>query len=412
MILKRFTVINPRLLTIFFLGIASGLPLALSGSALQAWFTVSGLDIVAIGSLALLGQPYVYKFIWAPLLDRYIPPFLGRRRGWIMLMQVLLALFIFAMAFFDPASHPMWLALFALMVSATSATQDVAIDAYRTEVLEDKERGMGAAYTAGGYRVGMLISGAMAFIIADNIGWSNTYRLMAVCMLLSTFITFCSKEPDQFSVPRSLQEALIGPFKEFFKREYAIAIIVFIVLYKLGDAFVLSLNTPFLLKGLGFSLTDVGLANKTVGLGASILGVFLGGLVMSRISLYRSLLYFGFLQAISNLLYMWLAVVGKNFALMVFAIFGENLCGGLGTAATVALLMALCNRRYTAAQFALLSAVSAIGRVFAGPMAGLLVEHIGWTDFYFITFVIALPGLVLLLWLQPRIKLVPALVRD
>jgi PAT family beta-lactamase induction signal transducer AmpG len=403
---RRLAWINPRLVGIFFLGIASGLPLALTGSALQAWYSTAGVSLVAIGFLALLGQPYVYKFLWAPLFDRYIPPFLGRRAGWILITQCALVGTIAIMACFEPSTHPILLASLAFAVAICSASQDIAIDAYRTDVLPADERGMGAAYTTGGYRVGMLISGAIAFILADHLGWDTTYRLMAGCMLLSISVTFFLKESEVVAVPSSLYQAVMEPLQEFFQREYALLLLLIIISYKLTDAFAMSLSTPFLLQGVHFSLTDVGLVNKTVGIGASILGIFVGGGVMTRLGLFPALFYFGILQGLSNLLFMLLAWAGKSFVLLFIAVFGENFFSGMGTAALVALLMSLCDKRHSAAQFALFSAFAAVGRVFVGPVSGLLVVAVGWAHFYLISSLMALPGLLLLWWLPLKGQLV------
>ncbi len=395
---------NRRMLSMLLLGFSSGLPLALTSGTLQAWYTVSGVDIVTIGFLATLGQPYVYKFIWAPLMDRYVPPLLGRRRGWMLAMQCCLVITIAAMAFFNPALSPWILAAIGLAAAFFSASQDTAIDAYSTDLLKPEERGVGAAMKVGGYRVAMIISGGVALLMAVAIGWRWTYLIMAMLMSVGILATLFGPEPRyEAKPPSSLGKAIVDPFKEFISRDGAIIILLLVILYKLGDAFALSMTTVFLIRGVDFSLVDVGTIIKIVGVGATILGVFLGGTIMSRIGLYRSLLFFGLLQAVSNLTLMWLAIVGKSYFLMVSSIFIEYLCGGMGTAAFVALLMGLCNHRYTATQYALLSALSAIGRVFMGPVAGVMVEHIGWVYFYFWSFIIALPGLLLLWCLRSQV---------
>lgn len=386
-----------RIAVVFLLGFASGLPLALTGGTLQAWMTVSGVDIVTIGIFTLVGIPYTWKFLWSPFMDRYVPPFLGRRRGWIVVMQLLLMLAITTMGSLNPASAPWALAGLAIIAAFASSSQDIVIDAYRTELLKPVERGMGAAASVLGYRLAMLVSGALALIIADQVGWNETYYLMAGLMGLCVVATLWGPEPDVAAQPpKSMTEAVVEPFKEFFSRRGAWLVLLLIVLYKLGDAFAGSLTTAFLIRGVDFTPTEVGAINKGMGLIATLVGVVIGGGLMIRLGLFRSLMVFGILQAISNLNFMWLAAVGKNYWLMAMAVGVENLAGGMGTAAFVALLMSLCNARFTASQYALLSALSAVGRVYVGPASGYLVEALDWVAFFGFTFVIALPGLVLL----------------
>lgn len=406
-----------QILVTLLLGFSSGLPIALCSSSLQAWFTVSGVGIATIGALTLIGQPYIYKFLWAPLLDRYIPPFLGRRRGWILVMQFAVAGSLACMAFLQPQINPMLLGLFALLTAVFSSTQDIAIDAYRTDLLKPHERGLGAAMVSIGYRVAMLVSGGLGLILAAQIGWKHTYLIMAGLMILATIVTFFSPEPEtkkDLILPHSLKEVFLSPFKEFLLRKSAIAILIFIVLYKLSDAMALSLGSAFLLRGMGFSLTAVGAIYKTVGILATLLGALVGGLWMVKLKMYRSLLYFGILQGISNWMFMLLSIIGKSYFMMIFAVFTENFCGGLGTVAFVAFLMSLCDVRYTATQYAILSALAALGRVFIGPVSAVLVLHMSWTLFYFWSGVIALPGLIMLWYLRGSITKVekPVLVEN
>ena len=391
-----------RVAVVFLLGFASGLPLALTGGTLQAWMTVSGVDIVTIGIFTLVGVPYTWKFLWSPFMDRYVTPLLGRRRGWIVVMQLMLMFAIVTMGSLNPAAAPWALAGLAIIAAFASSSQDIVIDAYRTELLKPVERGMGAAASVLGYRLAMLISGALALILADQIGWNETYHLMAGLMGLCVFATLWGPEPDvEVQPPKTMTEAVIEPFKEFFSRKGAWLILLLIVLYKLGDAFAGSLTTAFLIRGVDFTPTEVGAINKGMGLIATLVGVVVGGGLMIRLGLFRSLLVFGVLQAVSNLSFMWLAAVGKSYLLMAMAVGVENLAGGMGTAAFVALLMSLCNPRFTASQYALLSALSAVGRVYVGPASGYLVEALDWVAFFGFTFVIALPGLVLL-WMMRR----------
>jgi PAT family beta-lactamase induction signal transducer AmpG len=387
------------------LGFASGLPLALTAGTLQAWLAAENVDIVAIGWFALVGQPYTYKFLWSPLMDRFTPlPALGRRRGWLLVTQLALVAAIGFMGTLRPADSAWLLGATALAVAFLSASQDIVFDALRADWLERDERGAGAAVSVLGYRVAMLVSGAGALILADQgLGWSGTYWLMAALMGVGLAASWLVVEPEGGTAPRTLDEAVVKPFAEFFSRQGAIALLVLVVLYKLGDAFAGNLTTTFLLRGPGFSLTEIGAINKGFGLAATILGALAGGALMAKMRLYRALLLFGVLQALTNLGFMLLAASGKSYALMVTVIGLENLCGGMGTTAYVALLMALCDRRFSATQYALLSALSSVGRVYVGPVAGYLVAGFGWQPFFFFSFLIALPGLALLIWSRERI---------
>jgi len=289
----------------------------------------------------------------------------------------------------------------ALAVAFFSATQDIVIDAYRTDLLPPEERGMGAAMTTGGYNVAMLVSGGLAMVMAAQIGWQATYLLMSGLMLVHVLATFWGPEPkDQIGSPKTLVQAVVEPFKDYLTRESAVAILIFILIYKLGNALTLTLSTAFLLKGLGFTLTDVGAIYKVVGLIAVLMGVFLGGAMMIRLGLYRALMSFGILQALSNFSYLLLAIIGKSYFAMISAVFIEYFCGGLAGVAFIAFLTSLCNTRYSAAQYALLTAFAAVGRVFIGPAAGVMVEHLGWIEFYFWACVLSFPGLMLLAWLK------------
>lgn len=320
----------------------------------------------------------------------------------MLLSQVLLGVCIIAMGFSSPSGNLGWLALLAVVVAFLSATQDIAFDAYSTDVLRDHERAAGAAVKVLGYRLAMIVSGGLALILAGGwLGWSYTYVLMGVLMLALTVVTLLAPEPeDAVKAPQTLGRAVVEPLAEFFSRQGAISLLLLIVLYKLGDAFAGALSTTFLLRGVGFSAEEVGMVNKIFGLAATVVGALAGGAFMARIGLYRSLLLFGILQAVSNFGYWVLAVTPTHIASMAVVVAIENVCGGLGTAAFVALLMAMCQQRYSATQFALLSALSAVGRTYlAGPLTPPLVEAFGWPWFFVLTVVIALPG-IWLLWLK------------
>ena len=401
-----------RVAPLLALGFASGLPLALTGGTLQAWATIQQVSLQEIGFLTLVGTAYTLKFLWAPLVDRYAPPWLGRRRGWMVLMQVLLALGMLAMGCLSPGQSLLPLALLAVFVAFCSATQDIAFDAYRSDVLRKEERGAGAALSVLGYRLAMLVSGGLALIMADQwLGWGATYMLMGALMLLLAFASFWAPEPEvPAQTPRSLQQAVLEPFQEFFGRPEAITVLVLIVLYKLGDAFAGALSTTFLIRAAGYTATEVGTVNKLLGLAATIVGALAGGALMARLGLYRSLMLFGMLQAISNLGFWVISVGPHNVWLMAAGVGIENLCGGMGTAAFVALLMGLCNQQFSATQFALLSALSAVGRTYlAGPLTPQLVQFAGWPTFFLLTVLIALPGLWLLHWRRKDIDRIDAI---
>ncbi len=396
-----------RVAPLLILGFASGLPLALTSGTLQAWATVSQVSLQSIGFLTLAGTAYTLKFLWAPLVDRYAPPWLGRRRGWVFLTQWLLAASIAAMGLFDPGSELRVLALLAVWVAFLSATQDIAFDAYSTDVLRQDERAAGAALKVMGYRLAMVVSGGLALILADQwLGWGAMYMLMGGLMALASLATLWAPEPESAArPPRTLREAVAEPLKEFFGRRGAWAILLLIVLYKLGDAFAGALSTTFLIRGAGFDVTEVGMVNKVFGLAATIVGALAGGALMTRLGLYRALMAFGLLQAVSNLGYWMLAVTPPHLYSMALVVAVENLCGGLGTAAFVALLMALCRVEFSATQFALLSALSAVGRTYlAGPLTPVLVAAFGWPVFFILTVAIALPGLGLLWWMRGRVR--------
>ena len=405
-----------NLAVILVLGFASGLPLALTGQTLQAWVTVEGVDLATIGLLTLVGIPYTWKFLWAPLIDRYVPPFLGRRRGWLVITQLALVAGISAMAMCSPKTEIALLATLALFVAFASASQDIVFDAYRTDIAKKEQRGLAAALTVVGYRLAMLTSGALALLLVAGttgflpaLSWKATYLVMAGLMAACIVATLWGREPEAVAPPpKTLQEAVMAPLSEFFSRPGAWVLLVLIILYKLGDAFAGSLTTAFLLRGVKFGLDDVAYVNKVMGLAATIFGALAGGALMVRLGLYRSLMAFGILQAVSNLSFMALALAGKSYPIMIIAVGFENFSGGMGTAAFVALLMALCDQRFTATQYALLSALAAFGRVYVGPAAGYATDprYLGldWATFFFVTFIVALPGLALLAWKRRAIE--------
>lgn len=384
------------------LGFSSGLPFFLTGNILKAWMTVEKVDLTAIGLFSLVAIPYSFKFIWAPLLDRFTLPFLGRRRGWLIVVQVALLIAIAFMSLQQPKQALQLLAINAVVIAFFSATQDIVADAYRTDVLHELEMGAGAAVFVLGYRVAMLLTASLALILADRIPWSSVYLLMAASMAIGIFGTLLAPEPKQISPPKSLAEAVVLPFGDFLQRQgifQALLVLVFVLFYKLGDAFLSSMATTFL-QQTGFTLTDIGVQTG-IGLIASIVGALVGGAILSKIGINRSLWVFGILQALSNLAYFFLAQLGKNYQFLVITINVENFCGGLGTTAFAAFMMSQCNPRFSATQFALLSSIMAVSRDILIAPAGGLAKSTGWSMFFLISILAALPGLLLLPFFAP-----------
>ena len=500
-----------RLIAILILGFASGLPLALTGQSLQAWLTVENVDISTIGFFSLVGLPYTFKFLWAPLMDRFELPFLGRRRGWLVISQIAIAAALVLMSTFSPSQNTQVIALLAVLVAFLSASQDVVIDAYRTDILDSSERGIGSSLSVFGYRLAMIVSGGVAFVWADPANgngwnWPKIYVIMSGIMMVSAAISliFLPPIPKTMRAPISnAKNDLLGflalvvvvvigykfttlvapPFAEsilsplfsprpdgkvnpdlkkwadllalfmglgftaplgwwaskkakfetlnvslanYFTMKGAASFLALIILYKLGDAFAGSLMTTFLIKGAGFAQAEIGVVNKVIGMWLTIGGAILGGALMMRIGLFHSLFAFGILQLLSNLSFWLVAILGRgawgSFPLppfdilivslkettnvdwlLLFAVGSENITGGMGTAAFVAFLMALCNQKFTATQYALLSAFSAVGRVWVGPMAGVLTAVIGWPSFFIFSTFMAVPGMVMLYKLKPVI---------
>lgn len=392
---------NRRVAVLLLLGFSSGLPLALTFGTLQAWMKDAGVDLAVLGAITLVGLPYTVKYLWAPLMDRYTPPFLGRRRGWLVVTQLSLMGAIAFMGSLNPVSQPWLLAATAALVSFLSASQDIVVDAYRADVLREEELGAGAAVSVLGYRLGMLSSGAMALILADHLPWAEVYRIMAGLMLVGVAAALWGTEPKSGGAPRSLAEAVAQPFKAFFSREAALILLLFIILYKLPDAVAGAMTTPFLLD-VGFSKTEIGAVNKGFGLVATIFGAVAAGGLIARLGIYRSLWAFGILQAVTNLTYMGVALAGQNKAALILAVGVDNLSGGMGTAAFVAFLMSLTEKRYSATQYALLSSLTAITPKIAGAPTGLLAAGLGWPMFFAVSVLGAIPGLAVLGWLMRR----------
>lgn len=392
---------NRRVLSLAGLGFSSGLPLALTASTLQAWLMTEKVDLSVVGAFSLVGLPYALKVFWAPLLDRFSLPWLGRRRGWIITIQVLLAAAILGLGHSSPSTFPALVAFAAFVTAFLSASQDIAIDAYRADVLHEKELGPGAATAVVGYRSAALVSGAFALILSDHIPWPAVYSKMACVMLLTTFFTLIAPEPEKQVVPpKDLKEAVWGPLVSYFKRSGAIEMLLFIMLYKLGNVIAGAMTTPFLLD-IGFSRSDVGMVNKAFGLISTILGTLIGGGIVAKVGINRSLWIFGFLQALSNFSFTGVALIGKSYPAMVVAIGMENVCVGMGDAAFVAFMMSLCDKRFTATQYALLTSFMAVSRIVLGAPTGALAKAVGWPGFFALSILGAIPGILLLMRFAP-----------
>ena len=401
---------QPKMAVLLFLGFSSGLPFYLTSKTLQGWMTTAKVDLATIGFFSLVTLPYSLKFVWAPVMDRYIPPFLGRRRGWVLITQVLLLVAIAAMSLHDPQTGLRMLAVNAIAIAFFSASQDISLDAYRTDVLETREMGAGAAVFVMGYRIAMITTGALAFFLADRIAWPTVYVVLSLLLIIGIVTTFVAPEPVLSDAPpRTLAEAVVLPFADFFQRAgvlRALLVLLFIVVYKYSDSLAGSMTTPFLLKA-GFSQSEVGAVFLGVGVIATIAGVVVAGAAIGNFGINRSLWIFVVFQGLSNLTYYGLSLAGKNHAFMVAAVITENFGLGLVTGAMTAYLMSMCNKRFTATQFALLSSLMAASRDILVAPAGKIAESLGWPSFFLITVAMAIPPLVLLPFIAPWSRDVP-----
>ena len=396
---------DPRPWFVLGLGFSSGLPFMLTTSTLQAWLHDYGIGLKAIGASTLFALPYTFKFLWAPLVDRYVPPLLGRRRGWIALMQFLLALTMVQFASVNPAHQHLWVAAVVLSLAFFSATQDIAVDAYRVDLLPPKWRGPGSAATVSGYRIANVVSGALALIAVDHVGWRVTFLSLAALMAACSIIAVAAPEPEiRQALPRSFEDVVVRPFIEFFHRSHAWGLLVLVAVYKLGDALLLILSTPYL-RSLGFSNSEVGYVSKGLGLAATLFGAFLGGALSRRWGMYRALLVLGLVQSLTVLSYAWLDTVGYNQHALEIAIFVQCLGDGMGTAAFMAFLLSLCDKRFGAFQYALFSAAFSGARVFFGLFAGALAENAGWQAYFGVSCVLGLLGVALVRLLREPIQL-------
>ena len=386
------------LVVVALLGFASGLPLCLTGSTLKAWLTQDGLNLKTIGLFGLVGQPYALKFLWAPVMDRYLPPFLGRRRGWMLMTQGVLVLLLILMAKANPQAGILHIAILGLLVAFASASQDIVVDAWRAEAFQERELGMANAVHVGAYRLAMLVSAGGALVLAQKTGWRYTYLIMAAMMALGALGTFLARSTDALArAPRTLREAVVEPFRQFLSRPAVGEVLLFCLLYKLGDQLADAMTTSFLIRKMGFTLIEIGATTKTVGITFLILGGLAGGLVMRRLSLKRALVAFGICQGGSILAFWALSRLGPKLPMLVGALALENLAYGMGGAAFATFLMCLCDKRFTATQYALLTSVMALTRGYLTAPTGWMVERLGWSGFFLACSVAALPGLLLLM---------------
>ena len=400
--------LSKTLMAVALLSFSSGLPLLLVGSTLQAWYTVAGVNLHTIGLLSLIGMPYLYKFLWAPLLDRYYPSHVDRRLFWVRLMQLLIGLGFVVMAFLDPAEHSSLLAIVAFVVAFFSATQDTGVDAYRADIVSPRQRAGASAITNIAYRAAMILAGAVAMIFAATWGWRWMYGFMALVMGFLFVLNLSSPEaPKVAKESRPISQSIVWPVMSFWKQHggsLAIAWLALMVIYKFSESLTLSLNTTFLLRYCGFSLLEVGSLSKFVAIGATLLGSVVAAAVQPRLGLYRSLFWFGLMQTAASLGFMLLAVVKHHYGVMVGVLFFDYFFGGLSSVAFVVMLMGLCQKRFSATQYALFSALSAVTRVVIGPFAAWTVTRIGWFDFYGVCFFLGAPALLLLFYLRKPIE--------
>jgi MFS transporter, PAT family, beta-lactamase induction signal transducer AmpG len=391
---------SPKMLAIAALAAASGFPNQLTEGALQAWLKDAGASNTTIGLMSYVALPYLLKFLWAPFVDRYPLPFLGRRRGWMLAMQVAIAVALGVFALQDPQRALTPFAVCAVAIVFFSATQDIAIDAWRTDIALPEERGPAAAATNLGYRLFAYLALACALIVADYFGWRLAFLVLAAAMLLFCAATVLAPSSHNVYEPRTLAESVIEPVRELLGSPNALALIAVVLLFKIGDAFANKLFTPFVMD-VGFSKTEIGTIVKPLFTAGSLAGVLLGGVVMVRLGLLRSMLTFGVMQAVSNLLYCLMAVAGKSYVLMSLAVLMEHVAAAMGNIALVALIMAMCDRRYSAFQYAMLSVLALLPRYSLGYPAGWVADHGGWVVYFVASFALGLPGLAIV-WLNRR----------
>jgi len=389
------------MLVAFLMGFSCGLPLLLTVTVLQAWMKEEGVDLAVIGMMSLVGLPYTLKFLWAPFLDLFRLPFLGRRRGWLLIAQLALMVAIASLALTDPGKNGWLVACAAFMVTFFSASQDIVVDAYRREDLSDQELGLGSSLYMNGYRTGMLLASGGGLILADTMSFSSVYLIMAGCMVPGVLTTILAHEPEApEGIPRSLREAVIDPLFEYFGRTGSLWILAFILFYKIGDSMASAMTTPFFLD-IGFSKSEIGTVVKLFGFWATVAGSLIGGVLMIRLGIHRSLWVFGFLQAASTACFAILARIGPDILGLATVISFENLSSGMGTSAYAAFMASITNKKFTATQYALLTSLMGVPRVVAAAPTGLFADSFGWEGFFLFCTFIAVPGMLLLLKFAP-----------
>lgn len=393
------------------LGFSSGLPLYLLLQLLPAWLRTEGIDLKTIAAFAFIQLPYTWKFIWAPLMDRYnlIAP-LGRRRSWMLLTQVALLISIVAYGFFEPEFNIVSIAVVSTLVALFSASQDIVIDAFRREILSDEELGLGNSIHVNAYRIAGLVPGSLALILSDHLPWSSVFWIVALFMIPGMLMTLFATEPDRASTPKSLIASVVEPFAEFMQRaglKHALLVLLFILLYKLGDSMATALATPFYID-MGYTKTDIGTIVKGSGLVMQILGAFIGGFWMLKMGINRGLWVFGVVQLVTILGFAWLAHAGPFEAIgvvergMLAVVIGAEALGvGLGTVAYVAYMARETNPAYTATQLALFTSLSAVPRSVFNALTGGMVESLGWEQFFYVCTLLAIPGMLLLFKVAP-----------
>ncbi len=392
--------LNKKMLTILFLGFSSGLPLLLIGGTLKLWLSREGINIKTIGYFGWIGMAYSLKFLWAPFLDRFGLSSLGRRRSWILLTQLAISIAFVVISQLTPQLNLTFMVITALVIAFFSASQDIAIDAYRREVLKDLEQGLGSSFSAYGYRIAMLISGGVGIGLVGTspfyLSWNKLYFFMAILMALCSLVTLAMPEPEASSEkPTSFLSAVVDPFLDFFKKDKALLILCFVILFKLGDALSGAMLNPFYAQ-MGYTNEEIGFVAKTIGLLASMLGLLLGGIILYKWEMTKTLYFFGILQALSTAGFALITFTGAKIWALGFAIVFEDISAGMGNAAFVAYLASLTNRKFTGTQYALLSSLATLGRNFFSGFSGNMVSALGWANFFYICSLIALPGLLLI----------------
>jgi MFS transporter, PAT family, beta-lactamase induction signal transducer AmpG len=401
---------KPMLLALL-MGFISGFPLLIASRTLQSWISYTGGSNTAVAEMALLGLPYTLKFLWAPIFDRFTIGKLGRRRGWMMISQLGVAFSVFSLSRLNPVSDLLLTSVYALGISFFGASQDIVIDAYRRETLKENELGLGSSVSSMGYRAAMWITGGLALILAGYISWNTVYLLLALVMAASLFVTFWAEEPAAtYTAPKTMHEAVYLPLADYFKRHGAILILIFILLYKVGDAMAGNMLPKFY-QTLGFTPQEVGFIAKSMGPLSVVLGTFLGGVLILKLGIYRALFVFGILQAASTLSFVALDMAGHNLYAFAGVVFFEDFTSGMGSAAFMAFMASLTNTRFTGTQYALLTSLMAVPRTVIASRTGVMVDALGWGGFYVTCAIVAIPGLILIRYVYKLQRQNPPLER-